>query len=98
MVIFLRQGVAQYQFKTTEQSETTQSLIYELETDATREEVVNTFNNCGLESINFNGGVYVLHFNNSSSGKAIFASISSSDLPVRYIRNITNSSRRFFIQ
>lgn len=98
MVIFLRQGVAQYQFKTTEQSETAQSLIYELETDATREEVVNTFNNCGLESINFNGGVYVLHFNNSTSGKAIFASISSSDLPVRYIRNITHSSRRFFIQ
>lgn len=99
MVIFLKQGVAQYQFKTTQASqEEPKNLIYELETDASREEVVTAFNHCGLESINFNGGVYVLHFSSSASGKDIFASISSHDLPVRYIRNITHSSRRFFIQ
>lgn len=97
MVIFLRQGVAQYQSNRAEVHET-QHLIYELETEASREDLLKTFGECGLENISFNGGVYILHFQASTTGKQIFASISQNDLPVRYIRNITHSSRRFFIQ
>ncbi len=97
MVIFLKQGVAQYQSNRTESTETTHT-IYELETDANRDDIMKTFGACGLETISFNGGVYILHFKADTSSKDIFASISQHDLPVRYIRNITHSSRRFFIQ
>ena len=97
MVIFLKQGVAQYQSNHNESTDT-QHTIYELETDASRDELLKTFGGCGLETISFNGGVYILHFQASTSSKQIFANISQHDLPVRYIRNITHSSRRFFIQ
>jgi ABC-2 type transport system ATP-binding protein len=99
MVIFLKQGVAQYQYKHQAQEEDTkQAIIYELETEASREQLLSAFSNCGLETIQYNGGVYVLHFQSETNSKSIFASISSNDLQITYIRNITNSSRRFFIQ
>jgi ABC-2 type transport system ATP-binding protein len=99
MVIFLKQGVAQYQYKNQAQEEiNSKAIIYELETEASREQLLNAFTDCGLENINYNGGVYVLHFKPSADSKSIFASISSNDLQITYIRNITNSSRRFFIQ
>jgi len=100
LVVFLRQGVAQYQGKVNnDNSESAESqLIFEIETDTDRDTLFNVFNGIGLESIQYNGGVYVLHFKSDTQSNQIYSTIGANNLPIRYIRNITHSSRRFFIQ
>ncbi len=100
LVVFLRQGVAQYQGKVNnDNSESAASqLIFEIETDTDRDTLFNVFNGIGLESIQYNGGVYVLHFKSDTQSNQIYSTIGANNLPIRYIRNITHSSRRFFIQ
>lgn len=97
LVIFLKQGSPQYQKKVMEQSQNSEELIFEIETESDRETLLKVFTNCGLTGISFNGGVYILHFDKNSEIKSIFSTIGQHDLPIRYIRNISHSSRRFFI-
>lgn len=100
LVVFLRHGVAKYQGKVNTSNAETESsqLIFELETETDRDTLFNAFNGIGLESIQYNGGVYVLHFKSETQSNQIYSTIGSNNLPIRYIRNITHSSRRFFIQ
>lgn len=97
MVIFLKNGEPKYQSQTIIEDPDSIEIIYELETEAGRDLIQNTFNAHGLKSIQYNGGVYVLVFENGTSSKTVFNAIAQNDLQVRYIRNISQSSRRFFI-
>ncbi|MCC6817797.1 MAG: ABC transporter ATP-binding protein [Bacteroidia bacterium] len=97
MVIFLKNGEPQYQNNTIKVNEDELEIIYEMETDASRDAINEVFVSTGLKAIQYNGGVYVLHFNSGTSSKTIFNAIAQKDLQVRYIRNISQSSRRFFI-
>ena len=97
LVIFLRQGEAQYQYKNQDLQED-QELIFEMEIEESRETIAKTFDAIGMTQIQFNGGVYVLHFSAGTAVNEIFTTISEKKLNVNYLRNITQSSRRFFIQ
>lgn len=97
VVIFLKQGEAQYQIKNQELSED-QELIFEMEIDESRDLISQTLEPIGLSQIQFNGGVYVLHFKPGTTPNSLFTAISKNNLTVTYMRNITRSSRRFFIQ
>ena len=97
LVIFLRQGEAQYQYKNQDLQED-QELIFEMEIEESRETIAKTFDAIGMTQIQFNGGVYVLHFKAGTAVNEIFTTISEKNLNVNYLRNITQSSRRFFIQ
>jgi len=97
LVIFLRQGEAQYQYKNQDLQED-QELIFEMEIEESRETIAKTFDAIGMTQIQFNGGVYVLHFKAGTAVNEIFTTISEKKLNVNYLRNITQSSRRFFIQ
>jgi ABC-2 type transport system ATP-binding protein len=97
LVIFLRQGEAQYQYKNQDLQEG-QELIFEMEIDESRETITKAFESIGMSQIQFNGGVYVMHFKAGSTENGIFTKISEQKLKVNYLRNITQSSRRFFIQ
>lgn len=97
LVIFLRQGQAQYQYKNQDLQEG-QELIFEMEIDESRDTIAKAFESIGISQIQFNGGVYVIHFTAGSNTNDIFTTISAQKLKVNYLRNITQSSRRFFIQ
>ncbi len=97
LVIFLKKGEPKYQYKNTKIENEQTDVIYEIETEAEREKLLATFSSIGILKITNNGGVFVLHFVENTKQADIYKAIGNSELPVNYIRNITYSSRRFFI-
>jgi ABC-2 type transport system ATP-binding protein len=96
-VIFLKQGKPKYQqtqFKPEEQVAI--PLVIELETTASRKTLQNLFKDQSLENISFNGGVYILYFRDTAQISDIMRTIGDARLPVKYFRDISASSRRFF--
>jgi ABC-2 type transport system ATP-binding protein len=96
LVIFLKQGEAQYQNKIQEGTES-KDLMIEIEGPFEREQLQLCLANCQLKEMQFNGGVYVLTFDASTPIFDVYKAIAEHQLPVLYFRNITHSSRRFFI-
>ncbi len=95
-IVFLRNGVPVYQDMNTTTENGTQKTMIEIETPATREEISTLFHNAKLEKINYNGGVYILTFSEHISTKIIMQQLAQAPFDIIYIRNISNSSRRFF--
>ncbi len=93
-VIYLRNGKPSDQLN-LEQEET--GLIVELDADNTREEIENLFTQSGLQKLENNGGVYILYFNSELSFNELLSIISKNNLKVQYIRDISKSTRRFFV-
>lgn len=93
-VIFLKQGQPKYQ--DTSPDSKREGLIIELETSASRDELQSLFTPLGLTQVSFNGGVYLLHFTEAASLPAVLMAIGQEGISVRYLRDISSSSRRFF--
>lgn len=94
-VIYLRNGKPTNDLNVEE--ETKKSLILELDAKNSREELEIVFNSLNLEKLDFNGGVYILYFKNTVSFNAVLMAIAKNELKVDYIRDISNSTRRFFV-
>ena len=99
-IIFLRNGVPQYQSSKVEtaiaEQQETSVLIYELETSATRDQLQEVLHTAMLDKLQFNGGVYTLYFKPGASSEQILEALAHHKIAVQYLRNITHSSRRFF--
>ena len=96
-VIFLQKGVAKMQQPPQHGSIPQEApLIMELETTASREQLQELFGSSGLQRISFNGGIYILYFAGGSILGDILQAIGRAGLPVKYLRDISASSRRFF--
>ena len=95
-VIFLRNG--QYtdnaEATTTEEAMT---LIVEIDTTNTREELMAVFKAFALEKLNYNGGVYVAYFRPNTEYSAVLEALGKAKIDLTYIRNISASTRRFFV-
>jgi len=98
LVIFLKKGEPKYQFRNAKIENEITDIIYEIETEADRTQILAAFEPIGITKISNNGGVFVLHFADTTQAKDIYKAIGNAELPVNYLRNITYSSRRFFIQ
>ena len=96
-VIFLKDGKPRYQ-QTQAKPEQQEAipLVVELETTASRETLQNLFKDRSLENISFNGGVYILYFKEDATMSDIIQALGQAKLPVKYFRDISSSSRRFF--
>lgn len=95
-VIFLRNG--QY----TDNAEATATeeampLIVEIDTTNTREELMAVFKAFALEKLNYNGGVYVTYFRPNTEYSAVLEALGKAKIDLTYIRNISASTRRFFV-
>ena len=95
-VIFLRNG--QY----TDNAEATATeeampLIVEIDTTNTREELMAVFKAFALEKLNYNGGVYVAYFRPNTEYSAVLEVLGKAKIDLTYIRNISASTRRFFV-
>lgn len=95
-VIFLQRGIARYQKNEQESGEKPQSLVLELETTGSREALKEIFSNSSLQKLSFNGGVYILYFSHDVQLAEVLVTIGNAGLPVKYLRDISLSSRRFF--
>jgi len=94
-VIYLRNGKPSNYLNLEEKEES--HLIVELDTENSREELESIFNSIQLEKLEFNGGVYILYFKENTLFNDVLTAIAKNQLKVEYIRNISNSTRRFFV-
>ena len=94
-VIFLQKGIPQYQsIKQTEDSP--KGLTIELETAVSRDDLQKLFASHGLQKLSYNGGVYILYFEAATGVSTVLRLLGEAALPVKYFRDISASSRRFF--
>ncbi len=94
-VIFLKNG----QYKDNSELKDTENdhLIIEIDTPNSREELLEIFKNFNLEKLNFNGGVYVAYFPAETEFYEVMAALGNAKAEIVYIRNISSSTRRFFV-
>ncbi|SMC32273.1 ABC transporter ATP-binding protein [Moheibacter sediminis] len=96
-IIFLDKGKLVNDSSIQPEIENEKYLILEVDSSAEREKLQLQLQSAGLVKVHFNGGNYVLYFAEDKSIQDVMAVMSSEKIPVTYIRDISNSSRRFFI-
>lgn len=94
-VIYLKDG--KYKDNKTEATTEKQQLIVEIDSDEERETLLSVFENLHLEKLIYNGGIYVAYFNNSTNFSTVLEALGKHKIDVTYTRNITASTRRFFV-
>jgi len=95
-VIFLKNG--QYKDNNTKTVETeTKQLIIELDSDAERHVLEGAFSSLQLEKLVYNGGIYIGYFNENTTFSSILKTLGEQQIHVTYIRDISSSTRRFFV-
>ncbi|WP_312764687.1 ABC transporter ATP-binding protein [Epilithonimonas sp.] len=95
-VIFLKNG--KYQDNETKSETENANLIVEIDTDNSREDLLQIFQPFALEKLNFNGGIFVAYFSPETKFSAVLSALGNSKIQVTYIRNISSSTRRFFVE
>ena len=95
-VIFLRNGQYRDNAEATA-TEEAMPLIVEIDTTNTREELMAVFKAFALEKLNYNGGVYVAYFRPNTEYSTVLEALGKAKIDLTYIRNISASTRRFFV-
>jgi ABC-2 type transport system ATP-binding protein len=73
-----------------------QHFIYEFETDWTKNQLIPLFGD-NLVDLQFNGGVYIATCSEELTPAHFLQMITTQNVPLQYFRDISNSTRRFFI-
>ena len=94
-VIFLKNG--QYKDNSELQNTENKHLIIEIDTTESREKLLDIFKDFNLEKLNFNGGVYVAYFSSETAFYDVISALGNAKTEIVYIRNISSSTRRFFV-
>lgn len=103
-VIFLKNGSPIYvdQTKKADVQETLDEpigkTILEIDVNLKKEDLSRILNAFPLESIQFNGGIFILHIAQNGSMNAVLQELIHARAQITYVRDISNSTRRFFIQ
>lgn len=94
-VIYLKDG----QYKDNKQviTDDENQLIIEIDCEAKREELMTIFADLQIEKLIYNGGIYVAYFNANTSFSSVLELLGKHKIEVTYTRNITKSTRRFFV-
>jgi ABC-2 type transport system ATP-binding protein len=99
-VIFLKHGKQKnlHDNKSNEnQAEVTKNLIIEFESEWTQSQLGETFSQLKMISLQFNGGTYIVNFPQEVTLHEVMQLIVNHKIPIQYFRNISNSTRRFFV-
>ena len=99
-VIFLKHGKQKnlHDTKATEnQTEPTKNLIIEFESEWSQGQLGETFSQLKMISLQFNGGTYIVNFPQEVTLHEVMQLIVNQKIPIQYFRNISNSTRRFFV-
>lgn len=94
-VIFLKNG--QYKDNSELNNAENNGLIIEIDTQSSREDLLEVFKAFNMEKLNFNGGVYVAYFSADTEFYEVMVALGNAKTDIVYIRNISSSTRRFFV-
>ena len=94
-VIYLKDG--KYKDNKTKNTTEAQQLIVEIDCTANRDTLLSIFENLQLDKLIYNGGIFVAYFNQSTNFSVVLEALGKHKIEVTYIRNITTSTRRFFV-
>jgi len=94
-VIYLKNG--QYKENTASVDQEANQLIIEIDTSGTREELMQAFADCAVEKLQYNGGIFVVYFSHETEVSTVITRLGQSKLEITYFRNISASTRRFFV-
>lgn len=97
-VIFLKNGKPRNLVNENENliADTPQYIV-EFESVWTQEQLYSIFKNLNMEKLYLNGGTYVASFPSHVTQNDFLKVIMDNEIPVTYFRNISNSTRRFFL-
>jgi len=103
-VIFLKQGLQKNLHETLPeilgdepQPVVLKPFVVEFESKWAQSRLSDALQSLGLESLQFNGGTYIATFTGNTTQKAFLQEVINQDIPLAYFRNISNSTRRFFV-
>ena len=74
------------------------SLILEFHTEVPREQLQAALNKLALEKLQYNGGSYIAYFPKGKAITDVLLLLGEEKISVTYIRDISKSSRRFFVE
>lgn len=98
-VIFLKNGVQKNLHEKAISSngdEEIRNFVYEFETEWQKNQLLPLFGS-GLIDLQFNGGVYIATCSEFVHPADFLQILTENKVPIQYYRNISNSTRRFFI-
>ncbi|WP_165044738.1 ATP-binding cassette domain-containing protein [Dysgonomonas sp. ZJ709] len=97
-VIFLKNGTPRNLTQDTDAvfTEITKFIV-EFESDWSQEQLRLVFETLQLEKMQINGGTYVASFPSTITQENFLRLILDKQVPISYFRNISNSTRRFFL-
>lgn len=97
-VIFLKNGTQKnlHQKEIDTNEAVTSHYIYEFETHWHKDELLALLGN-NLVDLQINGGVFIATFSEEMTPENFLKIIVNHSVPIQYFRDITNSTRRFFI-
>lgn len=100
-VIFLKNGVQKNLRNEVINEEGQQvvenNLVIEFESDWTQSQLGDLFGRYGMISLQFNGGTFIVALPESVSAYDFMRIVVENKIPLLYFRNISNSTRRFFV-
>jgi len=97
-VIFLKNGMPRNLSQDTDVTyKEISRFIVEFESEWKQEELYNVFNELALEKLQINGGTYVASFPDYVTQESFLRLVLEKQIPITYFRNISNSTRRFFL-
>lgn len=94
-ILFLEEGKLRNQEDKEEIEE--ELTIVEIDVNNQKEELLTVLNNLNLIDLKFNGGSYVAYFPKEISMHQVLNQLGNSVLEIKYVRDISASSRRFFV-
>ncbi|MDX5320926.1 MAG: ABC transporter ATP-binding protein [Bacteroidota bacterium] len=96
-IVFIRDGKAQFEERGGLE-ELESELILELELIEKREQILAALEGLPVGKLHFNGGVYMLHMQSGVQVSEVMEAFSKNRIEPYYFRNISKSSRRYFIR
>ena len=94
-ILFLKNG--RQNFNNEEASQNEGQLIIEIECNAQRSELEAAFSKLNLTELTFNGGAYIVKFSKETPFPSVLHVLGEKNFNITYIRDISKSTRRFFI-
>ncbi|MBL7704957.1 MAG: ABC transporter ATP-binding protein [Taibaiella sp.] len=95
-VIFLKNGKYNHQ-EQEQQEQSERKLIVEMDVSSNKEQLQEVLSTLALEKLTFNGGQFIARFSDPVTFSQVLQTLGHSELEIVYIRNISSSSRRFFV-
>lgn len=96
-VLFLRNGVPTF-LNELEGLEHTEKTVIEFDCEATREAINTAFSTLKVVELHFNGGIYIVTLEGGNLTPEVMQAFIDHQIEVKYLRDISKSTRRLFLK